>query len=343
MLAAALLAGCAPPEDVGDDAAAGDRLLPAATSDERPFGKPRLTWAQGGTIHYGDEVFRNVVPADITGLVRVPTGFFLQVGPADDLAPEILYWDGESVTTVAERAATFEVSADGRYAGWLEYDSTPPTRGGLAVVRVVDLTTGRLALSSVEGMGEPGTDPAELAELYSNAWPHFAGFDAEDRAYWNRPSGDPGDVRVDLATGATEPSLDSSGGFPREMLWRAGRGYATVGDGAAGLPRTWREDGYLTPDEEIYVDDRAGEVAVHRASQPGARVPLRTGHRFVWFGGWEDLAAHRIVLRAADTRAGQSGSSGWIVVCDLDAPGDVPCMDRVRLSGSSPVVLDMGL
>ncbi len=342
VLAVGLLPGCAPSGSVADDAAPGDQLLPAATSTKPPFGEPRLAWAQGRTIHYGDDTFRDVVPRAITGMVRVPTGFFLRVAPDDELTAHVVYWDGQTVTTVAERAVTFEVSADGRYAGWLEYDTSPPTRDGLAVARVVDLTSGQLVLSSVDGMGEPGAD--ELPELYANAWPHFGGFDAENRAYWNRPSGDPDDVRVDLTTGATEPALDSSGGFPREMLWRGNRGYETVGDGAAGLPQPWRDGGYLTPDQQIYVDHSvAGKVAVHRAEQPRTRVPLRTGHRFAWFAGWEDLAAHRIALRVADVRSAERASSGWIVVCDLDATGDVPCSTSVRLKGGSPVVFDVGI
>ena len=343
VLALGLLAGCASSGGAADDAAAGDRVLPAATSAEPRFDEPRLTWAQGRTIHYGRDTFRDVVPDDITGMVRVPTGFFLRVAPDDELASRVLYWDGESVTTVAERVETFEVSADGRYAGWLEYDTRPPTRGGLAVVRVVDLSTGRLALSSVDGMGEPGTPPDELAELYANAWPHFAGFDTENRAYWNRPGGDPDDVRVDLTTGKTQPSLDSSGGFPREMLWRANRGYETLGDGATGLPEPWRDGGYLTTDRQIHVDSSVGgEVAVHRAKQPRTQVSLRTGHRFAWFAGWEDVAAHRIMLRVADVRSAEQGAAGWIVVCDLDAR-DAPCAERVELTGGSPVVFDTGM
>ena len=108
-------------------------------------------------------------------------------------------------------------------------------------------------------------------------------------------------------------------------------------------PQPWRDGGYLTPDQQIYVDDRvAGKVAVHRAEQPRTRVPLRTGHRFAWFAGWEDLAAHRIALRVADVRSAER-ASGWIVVCDLDATGDVPCSTSVRLKGGSPVVFDVGM
>jgi hypothetical protein len=344
VLAAVLLAGCSPTGSIADDAVVGDQLLPADSSTAPAFSERRLTWAQGGTIHYGQETFPDVVPDDITGLVRVPTGFFLRTGSADELVSQVVYWDGKSVTPVAGRAATFEISVDGRYAGWLDYDTTPPTRGGLAAVRVVDLTTGQLVLSSVDGMGEPGTDAEELAELYANAWPHFVGFDSENRAYWSRPHGDPDEVRVDLETGVSEPAMDSSGGFPREMLWRANRGYETLGDGAAELPEPWRDGGYLTPDGQVYVTSTdAGEVAVRLAGQPRRSVPLRTGHPYAWFAGWEDLGAHRIVLRVADTRSGEAGASGWIVVCDLDAARGVPCSEGVKPKGTGPVVFDAGL
>ena len=345
MLAASLSA-CGDAPVRADDVAAGDRLLPPG--DTR-FAEPRLTWAQGRTLHYGDRRFVDVVERDILGLLRTPSGFFLRVASDDDGLHEyddVVHWDGVVLTKVSAAISSFEVSADGRYAGWLERDPHG-LRGGLAVVRVVDLDTGAAVLSTTEGMGDPEAGADELAELYVNAWPHFAGFDAMDRAYWHRAAGKLADVRLDPATGEEEPGVDEGEGFPRGMLWESNRGYRALGDAAGHLPAFWvQRDGLVTPDEEVFVDESNGVVKVYREAAPRRAVRLPTGHRFAWFHGWADRDQHRIVLLVRDRNesgfdpAVPDDTTGWIVTCDVD---DATCDDGVEVTATRSVVFDDGV
>ena len=331
---------------VADDVVEGGRVLPAGSTR---FAEPRLTWAQGRTLHYGDQRFDDVVDRDVLGLLRTPSGFFLRVVSEDDPEHEyddVVHWDGETLTEVSSAISTFEVSRDGRYAGWLERDPDG-SRGGLAAVRVVDLTTGLTVVSTTDGMGDPADGADQLAELYANTWPHFAGFDAADRAYWHRAAGDVTDVRRDPASGDEEPSDDEGEGFPRSMLWEGNRGYRALGLAAAGLPAPWpRLDGLVTPDEEVLVDETNGVVKVYRETAPRQAVRLPTGHRFAWFHGWADLDQHRIVLLVSDRNessydhAAPDETTGWIVTCDVD---DATCDDGIEVTATHSVVFDDGL
>lgn len=342
----ALLSGCGGTSVATDDVAVGDRLLPAGVPR---FVEPRLTWAQGRTLHYGDRTFRDVVGRDIVGLLRTPSGFFLSLGDDEEREHhDVVHWDGETVTEVSSSISTFEVSQDGRYAGWLERDPEG-SRGGLAAVRVVDLTTGLAVISTTDGMGDPQDGPDQLAELYANAWPHFAGFDAADRAYWGRAAGDPRDVRRDLVDDpdVDQPGVDDGEGFPRSMLWEGNRGFRALGTAAAGLPESWPPlDGLVTPDGEVLVDEGNGSVDVYRREAPRRVVRLPTGHRFAWFHGWADLGEHRIVLLARDRDeqghdpAAPDGTTGWIVVCDVD---ESVCDERTEVAATRSVVFDDGL
>ena len=350
-LCTVLLPGCGDAGVAPDDVAVGDRLLPAGVSR---FVEPRLTWAQGRTLHYGDQTFRDVVGRDIVGLLRTPSGFFLSMDDGEREHHDVVHWDGETLTEVSSSISTLEVSHDGRYAGWLERDPDG-TRGGLAAVRVVDLDTGLAVISTTDGMGDPQDGPDQLAELYANAWPHFAGFDAADRAYWHRASGDLPDVRRDLVTdpddpedpGVDQPGVDEGEGFPRSMLWEGNRGFRALGDAAAGLPDSWPPlDGLVTPDQDVFVNERNGSVDVYRREAPRRVVRLPTGHRFAWFHGWADLDEHRIVLLAGDRNeqghdpAVADDTSGWIVVCDVD---ESVCDERTEVIATRSVVFDDGL
>ena len=290
-----------------------------------------------------------MVDSDISGLLRTPSGFFLRIVSDDDPLHEyddVVFWDGDTLTDVASAVASLEVSADGRYAGWLERDPEG-SRGGLAAIRVVDLSTGRAVVSTTEGMGDPGSGTDELGELYANTWPHFAGFDARGDAYWHRAVGDVRNVRRDLATGDEQPGVDEAEGFPSSMLWEGNRGYRALGLAVADLPVPWPAlDGLVTPDEKIFVDETNGAVKVYREGAPRRAVPLPTGHRFAWFGGWADPDEHRIVLLVRDRKesgadpAAPDETTGWILTCDVDA---ATCGEPLPVTATRSLVFDAGL
>ena len=341
-----VVSGCGTPPVASDNVAQGDRLLPAGGT---PFAEPRLTWAQGRTIHYGDQSFADVVDRNITGLLRTPTGFFLRVASDGDLLHEyddVVYWNGDTVTEVSSAIPSFEVSVNGKYAGWLERDPDE-SRGGLAAIRVVDLSTGRAVVSTTDGMGDPRDGAEELAELYANAWPNFEGFDALGYAYWRRAAGDIRDVRRDLGSGDEEPGIDDEEGFPRSMLWEGNRGYRALGVAAADLPAPWpRLDGLVTPDREIFVDETNGSVKVYREGAPRQPVKLPTGHPFAWFRGWADPGEHRIILLVRDRNeaghdpAAPDDSTGWILTCDVD---DATCGEPLAVKATRSLVFDDGI
>ncbi len=240
LLIAGALAACATASQVGDGVVVVDRLLPAGG---QRFTEPGSPGRRAATLYYWNTTVADGVDPDIIGLLRTTSGIFLRIESENDPrfeTSDVVYWDGEALSEVSSGVASFEVSADRRYAGWWERDSRA-TRGGLDAIRVVDLATGRAVVRTSEGMGDPAAGADELATLYANAWPNFSGFDAENRVYWHRASVEVEDVRYDLGTGTgtgtgagslrtgtEESGVDQGEGCPRSMLWSADRGYEAL-------------------------------------------------------------------------------------------------------------------
>ena len=329
-----------------DDVAAGDRVLPAGSTR---FAEPRLTWAQGRTLHYGDRRFDDVVDRDVLGLLRTPSGFFLRVVSEDDPLHEyddVVHWDGESLTEVSSAISTFEVSRTaGTPAGWSA--TRDGLRGGLAAVRVVDLDTGAAVVSTTEGMGDPADGADELAELYANAWPHFAGFDATAAPTGTGPPGTSPTCDCDPATGDRGAERRRAGGLPARHAVggqsrlpgpRRRRGPPPGAVGAERRPGRPRRGGVRRRDQ------RGGEGLPRERPAPPVRLP--TGHRFAWFHGWADRDQHRIVLLVSDRNesgvdpAVPDDTTGWIVTCDVD---DATCDDGIEVTATRSVVFDDGL
>ncbi|QNN53315.1 hypothetical protein [Nocardioides mesophilus] len=254
------------------------------------FGESRLTWAQGSTIHYGEQRL-DVGPRVVRTMVRTPYGFFVDLarsrGPYAEAT--MAFFDGSRTAEVPGDVSSVSVSPDGRYAGWVDRDGPWRPAGRIAEIVVVDLESGAAVVRDHDHMGGGFGD--DLTARYSELEPTFLGFDADGLAYWLDAEGHGTRWRVDPATG--EKELVEPDPERRKVQPELGEPYnpslgpwTWLDHGAVTDDQFSGDRGFLSPDRRFaFGGSRPGRIQV-TAADTGRPVRLDHGHRFSYFAGW---------------------------------------------------------
>lgn len=300
-----------------------EQLLPEL---ERQFVEQRPTWAQAGTIHYGNEEI-TVDGGAVRDLYPSPYGFVVGTTTPDADGDRWAVVDRSGTHPLPGDVSSVAVSREGSYLGYVDRDGPLRVAGRVAEVVVVDLSDGEVVGRSSEGMGGGLGD--DLGVLYSEDPPVALGFDG-NRAYY-QGSGDT--YEWDLETGTTRvlPPEEEGQGFARPP-WREGLDYL-------------QPYGFTSADDRFRVHTSArGRVAVRARSDSGwRRVNLDTGHRYSFFG--HTLGADRAVLLTLDRYRGLYNTDapdrtrGHLTVCRL-ATGS--CRDVREILGTWSLVFPAG-
>ena len=284
------------------------------------FAEPRVTWAQGTTLHYGGDDYRLPAPA-VAGLWRTTYGFIVTLHEPgqDGSGGRLHFFDGRKATPLEGDPVGVAVSPDGRYAGWLDYDGPDREGGRLAEAVVTDLRTGREVFRNHDDMGD---DEDDLSNLYEDAGQGFLGFD-DDYAYWNSAEGTPTSKRARIGTWKVEPaaSADVDGPPP------PGHPY----DAMVGRESGTDDDGTLSDTGEglLGLGSPNGRWCL-TTGDPG-RLPVvdcRTARRVTpaypgrksYFAGWTGPDSYAVVSSAREVLPPEPTSRptpGTIVECTL--------------------------
>lgn len=251
--------------------------LPSASPGAPPFERPRITWAVGDTVHYGERSF-DIGGGAVTAVTPSPYGLFVEVLERPSLTAGVhtAYVDGRSTTRLPGDPLTVQVSLGGRYAAWADLHGPRRVFGRIAQVVVLDLRSGTTVFHTSEGMG--GMFETNPSDRYSEQPPTVLGFDtehvywtdAQDRTHrWRLASGAPQRVRTP-GVHLRDPTLGT-----RVTLTR-GRVSDNFHGGAPGV---------LSPDGRSAVDVSSIRL---RLTDPrtGRVTPLRGLDRSSTFGGW---------------------------------------------------------
>jgi hypothetical protein len=330
--------------DVGVGDRVGESILPPG---EVVLAQGQVSWAEGSQIHDGDQVF-DLSPLHVTEYRRTQYGFLVRLAdsPRDGAERSWQFYDGADLVELPGEVRTPEVSPDGRYAGWIDFEGPLREAGRVAKVVVVDLESGLVVFTTSDGMG--GEDGDDLGDRYEELQPTFIGFD-EEWAYWYDASGHGLRTRWNLSTGEVQPAetdMEAEGGigwigFPGDAY----RGWsAPVEGGRITTPDdpSWTP-GRVSPGRDYVVDTSlTGKVAFTDATT-GRRIPIDVGHKFAFFGGWLDdhgfygLAMEQFAFSFDPDEPDRT--RGVIVVCDLAA---ATCRDREETIGTRALTFPTG-
>ncbi len=341
LLSVGLLAGCgSASSDPGDRTVSlvGDRVLPVGGT---AYDEIQVTWAQGGTIHYGEQDL-DTGAVSIRAMAAASSGWFLEVadGPSLEESSRWEFFDGRELHPLPGVARFVSTSADGRYAGWVDYDGPVRPGGQVARVVVVDLGSGRVVLDDSSGMGgETARDGYDTSDLYAELPPTFLGFDGT-HAYWQTP----GDrLRWSEETGVERAQREVEGypgPFPvGRPTGRYSGTSVSVTDGRVDPGSLTGTIAVLSPDRDVVVETGVLGRAPFTDARTGRRLRVDLGHRFADFGAW--VGPDRVALRATERRlvgvdvSGEDPSRGFLTVCDLDSGA---CLDERPLVGLFSVV-----
>lgn len=183
----------------GTEVDSGKRIVPAASAD---FADVEVVWAQRDQLHLDDTTIAPG-PGRAQELTWTPYGVFVWMRADDPRSSRLVYATTQEVAEVSGRPGDIVVSADGRYAAWVDRDGPRVPMGPRAVVVVVDLERGTELLRSGAGMGEIGDD---FADLYSELDPQALGFEGSGDqlvVVYRNAEGSGEVVGVRVATGAS--------------------------------------------------------------------------------------------------------------------------------------------
>ena len=335
-LVAGLLAGC------GD----GQALDPAA---EKRFDTQQVAWAHLRTLHYGDEQF--TLPRRIRGLAVSDHGFFVELADDDTLDGPATwgFFDGDDWLPVGgDPTGSVVVSADGRYAGWVDQDGPLRPAGRIREVVVADVSLGEPVLKDHSGMGGGLGD--DLGDRYEELAPTFLGFDEGSvHAYWTDAEGHGTRKRGALATGAVEEAEPQEvDGIPEEPVsvvvdaYRGRRAGPEPVSGPVAL-----QYGLYSPDQRFAVDISAPFETKAFDASTGKRLPVDFPDRAQYFGGWLPDGAFYVIGTPKRIESysltGPDPTRGRIVVCRLptgtcEVGADVPGMRDVVVPGQSALL-----
>lgn len=250
------------------------------------YADPQVTWAQGGTIHYGERTIH--VGGTITRLWRTAYGFVIGRMVGSGFLDQTAYGftDGHHFTRFGGDIEDVEVSPDGRYVGWLDFDGRLEPTGRLADAVVVDLRTGHEVLRTDRDMGGASDN---ISDLYEDSNMDFLGFD-HHYAYWVTPKGKVKTHRARLGTWTISAGAHPTSVGPERPL---GTPYDELVGEAAGMQKDGRispdgdgPSGFVSPDRHWCVterDPRSPKVVDCRTARSASPAyPTR----FTRFGGW---------------------------------------------------------
>src|SRR4051794_2293257 len=298
-------------------------LFPAGSAAVGFFDR-EVTWAQGSTIHHGDQDF-DVAPLIVHALRPPRHGVFLRVSDtaaADNQSRWVLF-TGRDMLAVPGQVDDVTVAPSGEYAGWIDREGSWRPAGRVAKVVVVDLSTGRTAFETSDGMGGGFGD--DLGARYENLEPTFLGFDNQS-AYWTNATGSGERWRWRIGSSATNRAEDANpdgeaSTTPRGGPWDPQRGRPVwINEGRpVSEPTPTGERGVVSPDGRFVIAEPVARLAVTRAAD-GHRAAL-TLDRFAWFGGWRDddhfYALTRPRYEGSFDPSEPDRTTGTLVACEL--------------------------
>jgi hypothetical protein len=341
VLTAGALAGC------GDEPA----IEPAA---EPRFDSQQVAWAHQRTLHYGEQQF--TLPRRIRGLAVADYGFFLELSDENSFEGPTTwgFFDGETWLPLGgDPTGPVTVSADGRYAGWVDQDGPRRPAGRIREIVVADVAKGEAVLKDHSGMG--GSLGDDLGDRYEELAPTFLGFDeGSEHAYWTDASGAGTRKRADLSTGEVEeapveipedaPMAEGDEG-PVSNVVDAYRGRRAGPVGASGPVDL--QYGLYSPDERFAVDISAPGRTLVFDADTGKRIRVDFPLPAQYFGGWLPDGAFYVIGTAQRIEGYDPNvpdpTSGQVVVCHLPA-GDcevgaaVPGMRDVVVPGAQSLL-----
>ena len=340
-LTAGTLAGCGDGTD-----------LPEAA--EPRFDEQQVAWAHGRTLHHGEEEF--TLPRRVRGLAVSDYGFFVEL--SDDgsfYGPTTWgFFDGETWLPLGgDPTGPVTVSADGRYAGWVDQDGPRRPAGRIREIVVADVSKGEAVLKDHSGMG--GSFGDDLGDRYEELAPTFLGFDeGSEHAYWTDASGAGTRKRGDLATGEVEEApveipegapMDEGDEGPVSNVVDAYRGRRAGPVGASGPVDL--QYGLYSPDQRFAVDISAPYRTLVFDAGTGKRIRVEFPMRAQYFGGWLPDGAFYVIgtarrIEGYDPDA-PDPTSGRVVVCrlpagDCEAGDEVPGMRDVVVPGQGSLL-----
>ena len=269
------------------------------------FEPGEIVYAQLSTIHVGEETF-DVSPQLVVRVDWTPYGLFLRLTTDLDNGPfETVFYDGTTMTPIADVYGDVVTSPDGELAAWIDRSGPERPAGQVARAVVVDVSTGEVVFTSAEGMGgEKGDD---LPVLYGELQPRVIEL-TDDELLWVNAQGGNRSKSSDLATGKT-----TSAG--RQLRDPSTSGYD-----------------FRSPDGRHRIEATTGKVRV-RPRQPDY------GHRWQTHGGW---LGDDVMLVLAQDKYGfypdakpPDKRPGFILACDLSA---ATCEQLQRVVGARDVV-----
>jgi hypothetical protein len=254
-----------------------------------------------------------------------PHGIFLEVArqPGYDVIPRWVFFDGTRVRELPGEPDDVKVSADGRYAGWLDRKGgLLRPRGRLPAVVVVDLESGVTVFRASGGTGgidDWFSDPSDELQ------PRFLGFDTDDRPYWSLGQR----LRGDLRTGAVEkaekkapPGVEASM-VATGAVTDARRGTrVSVLDGRARPEQDGGQSGRLSPDGRWLLNGPDGPepLRVTRATT-GRTIELDTPGTGLYAPSWlgDDAITFLVLPKRLESFDGglQARTPGRWVRCTL--------------------------
>lgn len=336
-LVAGLLSGCA--GDAGDEPPA-----------EKLFDTQEVAWAHLRTLHYGDRTF--TLPRRIRGLLVSDYGFFVQLsddGKLDGPARWGFYNGTRWRPLGGDPDTPLGVSADGRYAGWVDKDGPRRPAGRIREVVVADIRLGKAVFKDHSGMGGKLGD--DLGARYSELEPTFLGFDEDSTyAYWTDATGSGTLKRGSLETGEVEDAEPPPNGDPFDepisTVVDAYRG-RRAGPSPESGPVTQLQYGLYSPDKRFAVDVSAPYKTLVYDGRTGRRIKVRFPDKAQYFAGW--LPGDRFYVVGSAKRVdsysltGPDPTRGRIVVCRLPAgtcrPGaEVPGLRDVVVPGTGSLL-----
>lgn len=304
---------------------------PAAT----PFGERRVSWANGSTVHWGEE--RYDVGVDVTSYVQTDDGFVLS-----DRDGTVHLFDGSGTRRIGSSTdRALRTDDSGSLVAWVSDD------GGEGAQYVVYDTGSRREVARV------GDDTTGTGVSADDGGPVVYAVDG-DAAYWRTGEGI---VRYDVVSGRTEllssiqRTPENPEGLPRGVVdvadgtiaWNLTDLEGTrffVGDriGAGGRELPTGYNGTLSPDGSVAAVEEGDETRLYD-TRTGEELPLDLpSHPYRFVYGWVDAdTAMTFALQepvAAPTTAD-------VLLCDVRA-GECRAAATVTLGRPESFVVPSG-